>query len=83
MGTLMLALEMVVVPDQRLEFLSAGARDSRHRPRFARATAPIIGTDAAPSLRFSTQWPDPVDFLAPIAAGAGPLEGRGCCQRLP
>jgi len=36
-STLMLALDVVIVPDERLELLSAWARRHRHRHRFAPA----------------------------------------------
>jgi hypothetical protein len=43
--TLVLALEVVAVPDERLEFLSARLRRDGHGHRFATATLPVIGTD--------------------------------------
>jgi hypothetical protein len=43
--TLMLALDVVVVPDEHLELLSAWARRDRHGHSFAMATPPVIGTD--------------------------------------
>jgi hypothetical protein len=42
---LVLALDVVVVPDQRFELLSAWAREYRHETSFACASGPIIGTD--------------------------------------
>jgi len=42
---LVLALDVVVVPDQRFELLPARAREYRHETSFACASGPIIGTD--------------------------------------
>jgi hypothetical protein len=44
-GRLMLALDVVVVPAERLEFLSGWVRRDRHGHRFATATVPVIGSD--------------------------------------
>lgn len=42
---LVLALDVVVTPDERLELLSAWARQDRHGQSFPCPSGPIIGTD--------------------------------------
>jgi vacuolar-type H+-ATPase subunit H len=51
---LVLALGVVVVPDQCLELLSTWACGNRHAETFAPAEPPSIGSDPVPALRLST-----------------------------